>query len=73
MSRANRTIGITSRLILLGILILFVGCNKAAKPSYQVFASPDDAGSGKLHRASLEPVFSLLTTKRCFTACSPAS
>ena len=51
MSRATRTIDITSRLILLGIFILFVGCNKAAKPSYQVFASPDDAGNGLLNAA----------------------
>jgi hypothetical protein len=46
MSRATRGIAITSRLILLVLFISFVGCNKAAKPSYQVFASPDDAGNG---------------------------
>jgi hypothetical protein len=46
MSRATRTIVFTSRLALLGILVLIVGCSKSAKPSYQVFASPDDAGSG---------------------------
>jgi hypothetical protein len=40
-----------SRLVLLEILILFVGCNKAAKHSYQVFASPDDAGNGLLNAA----------------------
>ena len=51
MLPANRTIAITNRLILLGILILSVGCNKAAKPSYQVFASPDDAGNGLLNAA----------------------
>jgi hypothetical protein len=51
MSPAARTIAITSRLILLGILVLSVGCNKAAKPSYQVFASPDDAGNGLLNAA----------------------
>jgi hypothetical protein len=46
MSRATRRIAVTSRLILVGLFISFVGCNKAAKPSYQVFASPDDAGNG---------------------------
>ncbi|MGC1168001.1 MAG: DUF2950 family protein, partial [Candidatus Acidiferrales bacterium] len=51
MSQATRRMTITSRLVLLGILILFVGCNKAAKPSYQVFASPDDAGNGLLNAA----------------------
>jgi hypothetical protein len=51
MSRATRTVNILSRLILLGILILFVGCNKAAKTSYQVFVSPDEAGDGLLNAA----------------------
>src|SRR5580693_7794420 len=51
MSRATRAIAITSRLILLGLFTSFVGCNKTAKPSYQAFASPDDAGSGLLTAA----------------------
>jgi hypothetical protein len=51
MSRATRGIAFTSRLILLGLVILFVGCNKAAQASYQVFASPDDAGNGLLNVA----------------------
>ena len=51
MSPATRTIAIMSRLLLLEILVLFVGCNKAAKPSYQMFASPDDAGNGLLNAA----------------------
>ena len=51
MSRATREIAITSRLILLVLFILFVGCNKSAKPSYKVFASPDDAGNGLLTAA----------------------
>jgi hypothetical protein len=46
MSRATRTIVITSRLIPLAIVILFAGCSRSAKPSYQVFASPDDASNG---------------------------
>src|SRR5580704_16085799 len=51
MSRATRAIAITSRLILLGLFTSFVGCNKTSKPSYQVFASPDDAGNGLLAAA----------------------
>jgi hypothetical protein len=51
MSRTTRKITITSRLMLLGLLVFFIGCNKAAKPSYQVFASPDDAGNGLLAAA----------------------
>jgi len=51
MSRATRRIAITSHLILLVLFILFVGCNKSAKPSYKVFASPDDAGNGLLTAA----------------------
>jgi hypothetical protein len=51
MSQATRRIAITSRLIFLGVLIQFVGCNKAAKPSYQVFVSPDDAGNALLNAA----------------------
>ncbi len=51
MSQATRRMKITSRLILLATLIPFVGCNKAAKPSYQLFASPDDAGNGLLSAA----------------------
>jgi hypothetical protein len=51
MSRAMRIIGIASRIFLLGLFISFVGCAKSAKPSYQVFASPDDAGNGLLAAA----------------------
>jgi hypothetical protein len=46
-----RGIAITSRLVLSGLFISFVGCNKPAKPSYQVFASPDGAGNGLLAAA----------------------
>jgi hypothetical protein len=51
MSRGTRTMAITSRVFLLPILILFVGCHKSDKPSYQIFASPDDAGNGLLTAA----------------------
>ncbi len=51
MSRATRTIAITSCIIPLVILFLFAGCSKTANPSYQTFASPDDAGNGLLTAA----------------------
>ena len=51
MSRATRSTTILRRLIPLAIIILFAGCSKSAKPSYQTFASPDDAGKGLLTAA----------------------
>ena len=52
MSRATRKTAILSRLIPLTIVILCAGCSKcAAKPSYQTFASPDDAGNALLTAA----------------------
>ena len=46
MPRATRRTTILSRLTLLAMVILFVGCSKSAKPSYQTFASPDAAANG---------------------------
>ncbi|HEY6266339.1 MAG TPA: DUF2950 domain-containing protein [Candidatus Acidoferrum sp.] len=52
MSRATRRTTILCRLIPLAIIILIAGCSKSpAKPSYQTFASPDDAGSALLTAA----------------------
>lgn len=51
MSRAIRRTAILSRLVPLAIVILFAGCSKSAKPSYQTFASPDDAGNALLTAA----------------------
>ena len=51
MSRATRRTAILSRLVPLAIVILFAGCSKSAKPSYQTFASPDDAGNALLTAA----------------------
>jgi hypothetical protein len=51
VSRATRRTTFLSRLVLLGTLLLFAGCSKSAKPSYQTFASPDDAGNGLLTAA----------------------
>ena len=51
MSRATRRTTILSSLVPLAIVVLFAGCSKSAKPSYQTFASPDDAGNGLLAAA----------------------
>ncbi len=52
MSRAIRRTIILSRLVPLAIVILFAGCSKSAtQPSYQTFASPDDAGNALLTAA----------------------
>jgi Protein of unknown function (DUF2950) len=51
MSPATGRVAVRNHFILLGLLIFFVGCNKSAKPSYQVFASPDDAGDALLNAA----------------------
>ena len=51
MSRPTRSTTILSRLIPLAIVVLFAGCSKSAKPSYQTFASPDDAGNSLLTAA----------------------
>ncbi len=46
MSRAICKTTILSCLIPLAVVILFAGCSSSAKPSYQTFASPDDASNG---------------------------
>jgi len=52
VSRAARSTTILCRLAPLAIVILIAGCGKsAAKPSYQTFASPDDAGNALLTAA----------------------
>jgi Protein of unknown function (DUF2950) len=51
VSRATCRTTIMSRLSLLAIVILLAGCSKSAKPAYQTFASPDDAGNGLLTAA----------------------
>jgi hypothetical protein len=50
--RATCRTTIISRLTLLAIVILVAGCSsESARPSYQTFASPDDAGNGLLTAA----------------------
>jgi hypothetical protein len=51
MSRAIRRIAITTRFVLLALIIPLASCGKSDKPSYRVFASPDEAGSGLLDAA----------------------
>jgi hypothetical protein len=51
MSQATRAISFTGRLAVLGMFVLVAGCSKTAKPSYQTFASPDDASNGLVSAA----------------------
>ena len=51
MSRVTRRIAITTRFVLLALIIPLASCGKSDKPSYRVFSSPDDAGSGLLEAA----------------------
>jgi Protein of unknown function (DUF2950) len=51
MSRAIRRIAISARFVLLTLVIPLASCGKSDKPSYRVFASPDDAGNGLLEAA----------------------
>src|SRR5271167_4715073 len=51
MSRAIRRIAITTRFVLLALIIPLASCGKSDSPSYKVFSSPDDAGSGLLEAA----------------------
>jgi hypothetical protein len=52
VSRAIRKTTILSRLAPLSFVILLAGCSKSAtQPSYQTFASPDDAGNALLTSA----------------------
>ena len=51
MSFATYRIAITTRITLLAMMIVLVACNKSDKPSFSVFASPDDAGNGLLAAA----------------------
>lgn len=51
MSRAIRRIAIMTRFVLLALIIPLTSCGKSDKPSYQVFASPDDASNGLLEAA----------------------
>jgi Protein of unknown function (DUF2950) len=51
MSFAVRQIAIRIQFLLMALIILLAACSKSDKPSYRVFASPDDAASGLLEAA----------------------
>jgi hypothetical protein len=51
MSLATRRISVTTRFVLLALIIPLAACKKSDKPSLRVFASPDDAGIGLLEAA----------------------
>jgi hypothetical protein len=51
MSRAKLRIALTTRLLWLVVLIPMVACNESDKPSFKVFASPEDAGNGLMQAA----------------------
>src|SRR5713226_2724453 len=51
MSSATHRIVVTTRFILLALIIPLAACNKSDKPSYRVFASPEDAGNGLMEAA----------------------
>jgi DUF2950 family protein len=51
MSLKTRRIAATTRFLLVALIIPLAACSKSYKPSYRVFASPDDAGNGLLEAA----------------------
>jgi hypothetical protein len=51
MSLVNCRIAVTARLVLLALIIFLAACSKFEKPSFRVFASPDDAGDALLEAA----------------------
>jgi hypothetical protein len=51
MSLTTRRIAISAQFILLTLIIALVACQKSDKPSFQQFASPDEAGNGLLAAA----------------------
>ena len=51
MSLTAQRIAISAQFILLTLIIALVACHKSDKPSFKLFASPDDAGNGLLAAA----------------------
>jgi hypothetical protein len=51
MLGAIRRISISTRFLLLALIIPLASCGKSDKPSYKVFATPDEAGQGLLDAA----------------------
>ena len=50
-SPATQRFRITTQFILLAVMVSFLACNKAARPSFTTFTSPDEAGNGLLDAA----------------------
>ncbi len=51
MSFAIHKIAVTTRFVLLALIVPIAACNKSDKPTLRVFASPEDAGNGLLDAA----------------------
>src|SRR5882757_8326067 len=51
MSLAIRRIAVTAQFILLALIVALAACSKTDKPTFRVFASPEDAGNGLLDAA----------------------
>jgi hypothetical protein len=51
MSLNARKVSLPIWFFVLGLIVLFVGCKTADKPSYKVFATPDDAGDALVQAA----------------------
>jgi hypothetical protein len=51
MSLENRGIAVTTKLMLLALILVFVACNKFEKPSFRVVTSPEQAGDALLEAA----------------------
>ncbi|MGB8987416.1 MAG: DUF2950 domain-containing protein [Candidatus Sulfotelmatobacter sp.] len=56
----KRKIAITIRISLLVVIIPLIACSKSHKPSFKVFASPDDAGNGLMEAAKSGDLNSVL-------------
>jgi hypothetical protein len=51
MSLAIRRVAVTTQFILLALVVFLAACSKSDKPTFRVFASPEDAGNGLLDAA----------------------
>ena len=51
MSSNSRKVSLPIWFFVLGLIVLFIGCKTADKPSYKVFATPDDAANALVQAA----------------------
>ena len=61
MSPKALRLAVMTQLLLMALIISFVACNKAEKPSSKAFASPDQAGNALLEAAKSGDQLALLT------------